>query len=238
MISYVLQRKSAPYFMMRVYCRWGFERPVRNITSGNSSLWRDDSFWCHIMLPTCMQTMACRLLGSKLLPESVMAYCQWTTGTFLSEIPIQIFKFIFKKMYLKISPAKCRPFCYDLNMSNDVIWVNIGSGHGLLYDGTRPLPEPLLIYHQWGSVALTGVRPISKDVLKIWIRKSNLNYTLVKLLSQTSRVNELTQCIEVLFPYWLISPWSSQQSAYYCEPSLEDFLLNHLIDSVCALSHK
>ena len=26
-------------------------------------------------------------------------------------------------------------------------WVNIGSGNGLLPDGTKPLPEPMLIYH-------------------------------------------------------------------------------------------
>ena len=29
------------------------------------------------------------------------------------------------------------------------IWVNmIGSGNGLLPDGTKPLPEPMAIYHQ------------------------------------------------------------------------------------------
>ena len=28
------------------------------------------------------------------------------------------------------------------------IWVNIGSGNGLLPDSTKPLPEPMLIYHQ------------------------------------------------------------------------------------------
>ena len=33
------------------------------------------------------------------------------------------------------------------------IWVNTGSGIGLLPDGTKPLPEPMLISHQWGSVA-------------------------------------------------------------------------------------
>ena len=32
---------------------------------------------------------------------------------------------------------------------------NIGSGNGLLPDGTKPLPEPMLTYHQWGSVAFT-----------------------------------------------------------------------------------
>ena len=28
------------------------------------------------------------------------------------------------------------------------IWVNIPSGNGLLPDGTKPLPEPMLTYHQ------------------------------------------------------------------------------------------
>ena len=29
-------------------------------------------------------------------------------------------------------------------------WVNIGSGNGMLPDDTKPLPEPVLTYHQWG----------------------------------------------------------------------------------------
>ena len=30
----------------------------------------------------------------------------------------------------------------------DNIWVNIGSGNGLLPDVTKPLSDPMLIYHQ------------------------------------------------------------------------------------------
>ena len=30
------------------------------------------------------------------------------------------------------------------------IWVDIGSGNGLLPNGTNPLPKPMLINHQWG----------------------------------------------------------------------------------------
>ena len=33
------------------------------------------------------------------------------------------------------------------------IWVNNGSGNGLLSDGNKPLPEPMLTNHQLGSVA-------------------------------------------------------------------------------------
>ena len=35
------------------------------------------------------------------------------------------------------------------------IWVNIGSGNGLLPDGTKPLPEPMLTDDQWCVVAFT-----------------------------------------------------------------------------------
>ena len=30
----------------------------------------------------------------------------------------------------------------------DKIWVNIGSGNGLLPDGIKPLPKQMLTYHQ------------------------------------------------------------------------------------------
>ena len=33
------------------------------------------------------------------------------------------------------------------------IWVNLGSGNGLMPDGTKPLPEAMLINHEWGPVA-------------------------------------------------------------------------------------
>ena len=36
------------------------------------------------------------------------------------------------------------------------IWVNIDSGNGLLFDSTKPLPEPMFINHQWGLLAFTG----------------------------------------------------------------------------------
>ena len=35
----------------------------------------------------------------------------------------------------------------------DIILVNNGSGNGLLPDGTKPLPEPMFTYHEYGPVA-------------------------------------------------------------------------------------
>ena len=34
--------------------------------------------------------------------------------------------------------------------------VTIGSGNGLLPEGTKPLPEPMLTNHQWGLMAFTS----------------------------------------------------------------------------------
>ena len=35
------------------------------------------------------------------------------------------------------------------------ILVNIGSGNGLLPDGTKPLPAPMLIYRKYGPMTLS-----------------------------------------------------------------------------------
>ena len=44
------------------------------------------------------------------------------------------------------------------------IWVNIGSGNGLLPDGTKPLPEPMLTYHQQDSVEITNFTASAQDI--------------------------------------------------------------------------
>ena len=43
-------------------------------------------------------------------------------------------------------------WCGDINL----MWVNIGSGNDLLPNGTKPLPEPMLTYHQWIPVTITS----------------------------------------------------------------------------------
>ena len=82
-------------------------------------------------------------------------------GTNFSEILIKIHTLLFKKMHLKMLSVKWQPFCLSLNVlmltwpilfrwpgSSSLIYVDIGSGNGLLPDGTKPLPEPMLMYHQ------------------------------------------------------------------------------------------
>ena len=64
------------------------------------------------------------------------------------------------------------------------IWVNIASGNGLLPDGTKPLPEPMLADHQWSPV--TSV---------LWqFHKICLKITHLKFHSNFPGTNELTHC--------------------------------------------
>ena len=46
-------------------------------------------------------------------------------GTNFYEIVIGILTFSVKKMPLKMASVKWRPFCFDLNVSTEIIWTNI-----------------------------------------------------------------------------------------------------------------
>ena len=66
-----------------------------------------------------------------------------------------------------------------------LLWWTIGSGNGLLPDGTKPLPEPLLTYHQKrNSGVITNLRAISWDMLMILTH--NMHYTF-KIIIMSSR---------------------------------------------------
>ena len=77
-------------------------------------------------------------------------------GTNFSEISIEIHILSFKKMHLKISSAKWRPFCLGLNVLTHFCLVMpyahrsgstlISSDNGLFPDGTKPLPDSVLTY--------------------------------------------------------------------------------------------
>ena len=60
------------------------------------------------------------------------------------------------------------------------ILVNTGSGNGLLLDSTKPLPEPMLICHQWVPVC-PHQRSISQEVFKISIHILIMNLKHTRL---------------------------------------------------------
>ena len=73
-------------------------------------------------------------------------------GTNFSEILIEILTFSFKKMYLKISSGKRRPFCLGLNVLMEfVLPFLLCSAEGryemtfTCQTGNKALPEPVLI---------------------------------------------------------------------------------------------
>ena len=65
------------------------------------------------------------------------------------------------------------------------VWVDIGSGNGLLFDGNRPLAEPMFSLMGFCD---TFPRQISLEVLEISIGKMSLKNTFVKLLPHFPRV--------------------------------------------------
>ena len=65
------------------------------------------------------------------------------------------------------------------------IWINIGSGNGLLPDDTKPLPEPMLTNHQWGILTFIWEQFHSDyarhySVLTVW----KLNFWKFWIVSQ------------------------------------------------------
>ena len=57
--------------------------------------------------------------------------------------------------------------------------VKIGSNNGLVPDGTKPLPEPLLNYPQWGSVTITWWqfhKIPQPSIIKISLKITHLNF--------------------------------------------------------------
>ena len=61
-------------------------------------------------------------------------------------------------------------------------WVDIGSGNVLLPDGTKPLPEPMLIYYQNFSIRLRAI---------LQVLTSLIHNNCWELLSHLPGVNEL-----------------------------------------------
>ena len=105
------------------------------------------------------------------------------------------------------------------------IWVNIGSGKGLLPDGTKPLPEAMLTYHQWSFRAFiwqqfTGstIHEMSSKMIIFKLQPhlpgaNELNY-IANIITAADFTTELGHChdIALCFPEYstTILFWSKQ----------------------------
>ena len=116
-------------------------------------LWFNGNLWYHVLPYKVVNIGSGNGLvpdGTKPLPESVLTLhqCGCVTLTWL---------------YLHDCHVSTCSHCQGLLWFNGNLWyrvlsckvVNIGSGNGLVPDGTKPLPESVLTLHQCGCVTLT-----------------------------------------------------------------------------------
>ena len=70
-----------------------------------------------------VHVMACRLFGTKPLPEPMLAYCQLDSWEQVSvKFESKFYQYSFKKMHLKLSSAKWQWFCPGRNELIVVLW--------------------------------------------------------------------------------------------------------------------
>ena len=84
-------------------------------------------------------------------------------------------------------------------------WVNIGSGNGLLPDGTKPLPELLLTDHQWSPLTFI-LGQFHKRCLNHQSLKIRLKITYLKFHSNFPGANELSKD---LWMWFLLIAWKA-----------------------------
>ena len=117
-------------------------------------------------------------------------------GTNYSEIWIKTKRFSCKKINLEIMSTKSRPVCSGINSvwPSDTIWwqvwVSIGSGNGLLPDGTKPLPEPMLTNDQLDAAAQPS---ITKIVFQKLLKEHWVNMLMISVSRQVQQSHPVTR---------------------------------------------
>ena len=94
-----------------------------------------------------------------------------------------------------------------------LVCSNIDSSNGLLIDGTKPLPKPMLTYRQWGSVAFTYNQ----------FHKEGSRYQFVEYEFEncTNKITSTSPCglwfnVQLLLTYWCSWVWlpNAQRSVH------------------------
>ena len=129
-------------------------------------------------------------------------------GTNFSEISIKTQKFSFRKMHLKISSVKWWPFSpgrdelthWRLVTAYGIMnFDNIGSGNGLMPDGTKPLLDPKLTYHEY-----VPLKYISWPFVSHISEENKCKYKIFKM---SAGPNELTNLSSRHMPLICIWDW-------------------------------
>ena len=85
------------------------------------------------------------------------------------------------------------------------IWVNIGSGHGLIPDGTQILPELILIsevmWHPPASVYTANAQAtVLYNQFKNWTFEITATYPMGKWINEASRLVDIITDATIVIP--------------------------------------
>ena len=173
-----------------------------------NSLWHSNTMWEYRSESTLGQTMAWCLTA---LPEPMLTLPEPSVmflGFQTELMKISINKMCFEIMHLKLQPDL--PGANELTLCGLVtlqIRVIIVSGNGLLPDGTKPLPEPMLISHYW--VLWHSLN--SNFTAKQFFCKISLKTIILKLQPHLPGPNELIHPGPSTSPS-LLGSWASSSS--------------------------
>ena len=105
--------------------------------------------------------------------KSVLMLSDLKCFELFSNITLQLNELSTIEVYMQLFPLT--QWCH---MALEIL-VKTGSGNGLLPDGTKTLPEPMLTYHQLRSCDI-HLKTLSWEDLKIPISKARLKITFLK----------------------------------------------------------
>ena len=88
-------------------------------------------------------------------------------------------------------------------------WVKIDLGNGLLPDGTKPLPEPMLTYRHWGSITITYKGKFTQDTFNTIISLK------IKPKSSKGLMGEYEHVYSPFMGWWRSDPIGSQPPCHY-----------------------
>ena len=90
------------------------------------SLWPSDATWHLTSWSPLVQVMTWLLTRAKPLPEPMLSWCQSDPMKHISmKFYLKIENFSSRKMDLKLSSAKCGPFCTDLDVLISIVVANV-----------------------------------------------------------------------------------------------------------------
>ena len=130
-------------------------------------------------------------------------------GTKFSEILSEIHKFSFKKMHLKISSAKRRPFCLGLNVLKLSVWIHwsLNTTKSIFPQSKDTIPSGMIIY-EVVSWTLTKIANSTTYINSLWLRDTIWHHGTWSTLVQ-DMVRFLVAPSHFLNQYQQMSIWPS-----------------------------